>query len=352
MKFIGIAVLLFLFSPIHAQITDLLKNDSITWVAEWDADYLIDDFDATDTVLNNGLSVIKYLQKDEGKPYKPKNFFSGCLWNAVEADKIKAFSDYDLKKVIKNEAALYLDSTRRRYNNESEIDSTIYDTGFNCMPVSYQPRDVKFYRTHQIIYYNALKAQFQLRILAMAPLVKRGIDKIGQDILTPLFWFSPEMNKPNLSSDDIVWAQKLVTKNNSLDFKKAKVLKNTMTDNLANHFFQSFENQMDIPFWGVIKDDYVLEKLNSLERKKLLNPINTLLVIDPNTYEMKAPVTSQRHYYSKDINSIRFYQEWFWDDKQNKLFIHLKSAAAMIAVKTESGDFLYNNPLFYRKTDD
>jgi hypothetical protein len=352
MKFLRITFLLFFFSPIHAQIADLLKNDSITWVAEWDADYLIDDFDATDTVLNNGLSVIKYLQKDERKPYKPKNFFSGCLWDAIEADKIKVFSDYDLKKVINNEAALYLGRMRRWYNNESEIDSTIYDVGFNCMPVSYQPRDAKFYRTHQIIYYNAPKAQFRFRVLAIAPLIESYSETTKEETLEPLFWFKPEMSKPNLFSDDIVWVQKVVTKKNSLDFKKAKVLKNTMTDNLANHFFQSFENQMDIPFWGVIKDDYVLDKLNSLERRKLLNPIDTLLVIDPNTYEMKAPVTSQRHYYSKDINSIRLYQEWFWDDKQNKLFIHLKSAAAMIAVKDESGERLFDAPLFYRKTDD
>lgn len=254
--------------------------------------------------------------------------------------------------MINNEAALYLGRIRRRYNNESEIDSTIYDTGFNCMPVSYQPRDAKFYRTHQIIYYNALKAQFQLRVLAIAPLVKSYSETTKQDSFAPLFWFKPEMNKPNLSSDDIIWAQKVVTKNNSLDLKKAKVLKNSMTDSLINHFFQSFENQMDIPFWGVIKDDYVLEKLNSLERKKLLNPIDTLPVIDPDTYETKKPITTERYYDGESIKSIRFYQEWFWDDKQNKLFIHLKSAAAMIAVKDESGERLFDASLFYRKTDD
>lgn len=371
MKFIRIAVLLFLFSPIHAQIADLLKNDSITWVAEWDADYLIDDFDATDTILNNGLTVIKYLQKDERKPYKPKNFFSGCLWNAIETDKIKAFSDYDLKKVIKNEAALYLGSTRRRYNNESEIDSTIYDTGFNCMPVSYEPRDAKFYRTHQIIYYNAPKAQFQLHVLAIAPLVKLYSETTKEESLEPLFWFKPEMSKPNLSSDDIVWAQKVVTKNNSLDFNKAKILKGSTSDTIVNHFLQSFEDQIDIPFWNVVNDDsnWRFEKIDIQKRKTWLHRIDTVLIRDtsqgkeadtfsdfngghPQKPTNDKTTVEQTHYTAKEIKSLRLYQEWFWDEKQNKLFIHLKRVAPMVAVKNEYGEFFYDNPLFYRKTDD
>lgn len=368
MKFIRIAVLLFLFSPIHAQIADLLKNDSITWVAEWDADYLIDDFDATDTILNNGLSVIKYLQKDEDKFYELKSFFSGCLWDAIKTGKINVFSDYDFKKVIKNDGVFYLGRARRWFNDEPDLDPTTYQTG--CfIPFPHSPKDVKFYRTHQIIYYNAPKAQFQLHILAIAPLVKSYSETTKEESLEPLFWFKPEMSKPNLSSDDIVWAQKVVTKNNSLDFNKAKVLKGSTSDTIVNHFLQSFENQIDIPFWNLVNDDYNwrFEKIDIQKRKTWLHRIDTILIgntsqeadtfSDFNGGSSKKPkndktTVEQTHYTAKEIKSLRLYQEWLWDDKQNKLFIHLKRVAPMVAIKNEYGEFSYDNPLFYRKTDD
>lgn len=91
MKFLRITFLLFLFSPINAQIADLLKNDSITWVAEWDADYLIDDLDATDTVLNNGLSVIKYLQKMKGNLTSLKTFFLAVFGMLLKQIKSRYF---------------------------------------------------------------------------------------------------------------------------------------------------------------------------------------------------------------------------------------------------------------------
>lgn len=366
MKFIRIAVLLFLFSPIHAQIADLLKNDSITWVAEWDADYLIDDLNATDTIPNNRLSVIKYLQKDEGTFYELKSFFSGCLWDAIETGKINVFSDDNFKKVIKKEAVFYLGEERRRLNNEPEIESDIYETRFRCFIMPYYSRDVKFYRTHQIIYYNAPKAQFQLRILAIAPLVKSYSETTKEESLEPLFWFKPEMSKPNLSSDDIVWAQKVVTKNNSLDFNKAKVLKGSTADTIVNHFLQSFEDQIDIPFWNVVNDDsnWRFEKIDIQKRKTWLHRIDTILIRDTlsekdifgdfsiHSSKNAKKTIKQTDYTSKEIKSLRLYQEWFWDDKQNKLFIHLKRVAPMVAVKNEYDESFYDNPLFYRKTDD
>ena len=370
MKFIRIPVLLFFFSPIHAQIADLLKNDSITWVAEWDADYLIDDFDATDTILNNGLSVIKYLQKDELKYKYLNTFFTDGLWQAIETDKINVFSDANFKNVIKKEAVFYLGTNRRRLNNEPEIDPTIYETGCRIY-VPYYSRDVKFYRTHQIIYYNALKAQFQLRVLAIAPLVKSYSDTAKEGSLAPLFWFKPEMDRPNLSSDDIVWAQKVVTKNNSLDFNKAKILKGSTSNTIVNHFLQSFEDQIDIPFWNVVNDDsnWRFEKIDIQKRKTWLHRIDTVLIRDtsqakeadtfsdfngghPQKPTNDKTTVEQTHYTAKEIKSLRLYQEWFWDEKQNKLFIHLKRVAPMVAVKNEYGEFSYDNPLFYRQTDD
>ena len=220
------------------------------------------------------------------------------------------------------------------------------------MPVPYSSDDIRFYRTHQIISYNASKAQFQMRVLAIAPLVMMYNDSTEIRNLEPLFWFKPDMNKPNLSSDDIVWAQRIVSRNNSLVVSKAKIFKNTMSDTLLNHFMQSFENQMDIPFWGIEDSERnSLTKFDNKKRKTYLSPIDTFDTTDKKTNE-SALSSQQKWCQPQDIKSIRLYQEWFWDDRQNRLSIHLKMVAPNVAVKNEYGEYLYDLPLFFRKTDD
>ena len=275
MKFISLLILLFSFSHLQAQIDDLIKNDSITWLAEWDADYLVDDFEEADILSRNLVGVLKYLDKsDFFNQSTPKNFLASRVWAAIKADKINVFSDRDFKKKFAENRIFYGELARKELDGDFEIDSTVYETR-TCRGMwgGHTTDDVKFYRMHQIVYYNAPKAQFQMRVLAVSPVIN-SYTMQGNYELEPLFWFKPDMNKPNLSSDDIVWAQKIVSKNNSLDFTKAKVLKNTMADTLRQHFFQSLENQMDIPFYGTTEYGYSLEKLDNRQRENFLHPID------------------------------------------------------------------------------
>ena len=354
MKFIITLMLLFFYLPTQAQIEDLIKNDSITWIAEWEADYLIDNYKEVDTIENNRLSMVKYLNKNVlGGWGSPEGFFSYCLRKSVDADKTEVFLDKDFKQPVKTGGAFYGTEAKEQLRQTlgiDEIDSKVYKSG--CfIPYPYQPDDIKLYRAHQIMYYNMPKAQFQIRILAIAPLVDMYFDADETRRLAPLFWFKPEMSKPNLSSDDIVWAQYISTRGNSLIVDKSKILKNTMGDTLLNHYMQSFENQLDIPFWQIDRETDMLKKMNGLERKKSFNPTDTFSVINPKSYQVEQ-YFQQTHYTSQDIESLRFYQEWFWDDRQNKLFIYLKMVAPIIYEKNEAGEKLFNKAWFFRKTDD
>jgi hypothetical protein len=123
MTFFKITFFLFLFSPLHAQIADLMANDSITWIAEWNADYLIDDLDAEESCSNNRIYVLKYLNTKEGDSKIPKNFFSNCLWDAVQADKIKVFSDSFLTKKL----MIHLTSVSAMKAIRNEFGDWMYD---------------------------------------------------------------------------------------------------------------------------------------------------------------------------------------------------------------------------------
>jgi Gliding motility associated protein GldN len=350
MRFIYSFLILFSYSPIFAQIQDLIENDSITWIAEWEADYLIDDIDATDTITNNRIYGIKYLNEEEFGLSTLKKAFSYNLWEVVKKNKIKTFSDRDCNKLLTNETALFTGNYRAWFNKETVIDPITYET--RCIihtPLDYV--EVMFYRVRQLIYYNVSKAQFQMRVLAIAPLFNSSMnDTIDVSRLEPLFWFKPEMGKPSIHSENITWAQGLTTRENRLFFSKAKNLKNTMADTLVNHFLYSFEKRLDIPFWQ-INDDSKLEKIENQQRWKILNPVDTIASIEP-IHSKEIITITQRHYTINDFKTLRLHQEWFWDNRQNMLFINLKSTSTMVSVNDDNGNFLGFKPLFYRKTDD
>jgi hypothetical protein len=214
MKYLLSFLLLYFFTPINAQLQDLFENDSITWVAEWEADYLIDDIDASDTVLNNRFYAIKYLNQNEFDIHPLKRFFSYALWEAIEKDQVKTFSDRDCKKRLTNKAALTTGIERVWPDNETEIDPITYETRFDNI-YRHTYNDVMFYRARQVIYYNVYTAQFQLRVLAIAPLINIPInDSTNLYRFEPLFWFKPEMGKPSIHSENITWAQGFVSKEN------------------------------------------------------------------------------------------------------------------------------------------
>jgi hypothetical protein len=351
MKYLNTFLLLFIFSISQAQIQDLIENDSISWIAEWDADYLIDDFRATDTCDNNGIGIIKYLNTKGMWGFGSNQyFFAASLWNAVKNEQLKVFSDIECKKLLKNKGALYIGKARKWFNEETDIDPIIYETRTCQIYIPHKYEDVVFYRTRQIIYYNAPKAQFQMQVLAVAPLIKvNENDTSALQKLEPLFYFKPEMGKPNINSEDITWAQLLSSKANSLTFSKAKILKNTLADTVVAHLLTSFQTRLDIPFWEY--DDDSLAKIDKRQRFQILHPVDTLMPIQPIHYGNEIKVL-QRHYTTQDVKILKLYQEWYWDNRQNKLFINLKMTAPMIPVNDDADNFLYNKPLFFRKTSD
>jgi Gliding motility associated protein GldN len=344
-------LLLIFYSPTFAQIHDIIENDSITWVAEWEADYIIDDFDASDSILNNRIYPIKYLNQDEFELQSTKRFFSYLLWEAVRNNQIKTFSDKDCTKTLANEDALYTDYNRLWFNNDTFIDPIAYDTRFDS-GIHHNYQEVMQYRVRQFIYYNISKSQFQMRVLAIAPLIKGHLnDTTNLYNLEPLFWFKPEMGKVEIHSQNIIWAQGLTTKENRLFFSKAKIIKNTMSDTLVNHFLYSFEKRLDLPFWQ-INNSSKLEKIENIDRWKILNPVDTIVTDELPNFSKNDFKLVQLHYTAQDCRALRLQQEWFWDSSQNKLFIYLKTTSLLVSSTDEHGNFLGYKSLFYRKTED
>ncbi|MBL7813462.1 MAG: hypothetical protein JNL70_00555 [Saprospiraceae bacterium] len=52
-----------------------------------------------------------------------------------------------------------------------------------------------------------------------------------------------------------------------------------------------------------------------------------------------------------EIKELRLVQEWYWDNRKQKLRVRFIAVAPIKFVHNEAGEFLYRQPLFYRRTD-
>jgi hypothetical protein len=108
---------------------------------------------------------------------------------------------------------------------------------------------------------------------------------------------------------------------------------------------------LDIPFWQINNEGNLLENIDQKYRSKILNPVESITLID--SINNKETLTlKENHYKVEDFKTLRLNQEWFWDNHQKKLFIHLKTTSLLTIVNDDAGNFLYFKPLFYRKTED
>ena len=72
--------------------------------------------------------------------------------------------------------------------------------------------------------------------------------------------------------------------------------------------------------------------------------------IDPMPNTLRLQVIENR-LDKTEIKELKLIQEWFWDDSRQKLSIRFVAVAPIKFVLNEAGEFLYRQPLFYRRTD-
>jgi hypothetical protein len=323
-----------------AQIDDLLKNKDITWVAEISTDLVLDNPDSAVAKRLNWIRTLKLLPNQKVSGSDDRLEFSYIIHDAIKSDKIPFYSDSTCQKRIFAKTLTHIDTVIKCF--EPMPDGKFYFLLYNFP----KPTDFKVFRAHQIVFYNSKKAQFGLRTLAFAPLEEIR-NEAGDFIdIKPLCWIKADdiSKRPKLSSDDIIWARKLSTYK-GFDLTKAMVLKQTSSESPMIHLLNIAEKDTKKTFFS---------SESSTDMRKLpFNELGRVFFWRDTIYEIDGISSKviENHVEKSEIKNLRLIQEWFWDERKQKLRIHFVAAAPMKEITDEAGQFLYWKPLFYRRVD-
>jgi hypothetical protein len=327
-------IILFLFSfNLKAQVEAILKDPNIVWAAEFEIDFTIDKRHPLDIVHTNDIGIVKYVWQDDWEFAETENFFSNILFNHLKRDTFEVFKDKNLTKPIDS----YLSTLR--IDTNIVVDPITYETKSCRWLTPYESTEVVKYRVHQILCYNKEEARFVLKSIALAPLVAVYKDN-KLDSLRPLFWFKTDNERPDISQKSVIWAQRF---KHSIKLNEVSVLKNTLNQSPLVHQFEIFNTDEKTPFYSPI---YVT--INPMEDNIPLNVReNFISIVDTSKGNIVVHKLS-----SDSIQKLRLVEEWFWDKDSKKLLIHIVATAPLISINDEAGNFLFDKPLFYRKTKD
>jgi hypothetical protein len=332
-------LILFLFSfNLEAQVEAILKDSNIVWAAELELDFKVDKTsDSLSNKLNN-IALIKLLRREVLEDTNEDYFLSEHILATAKEGALPIFTDSNLTNHLNYMPVKSIDTI-------IPIDPPHYRNSRIISISPYRIENIKLFRARQLVYYDSSKTLWNMKTKAVAPLVK---EDDSTNIYKPLFWISVENEKPNIASDDIVWAKRLTTlSNNTLTFNKANILK--MTDNVPmQHFLKQVLKNYDIPLYESLRcsDE---DRLSTQQREALLTRNDTVVKINPATYEMSIK-TNTFKVDGKDVKKLKLVQEWYWNDNKKQLIINLITTAPLIELKDDNGNFSHDSPLFYCKT--
>ena len=326
---------------LFAQVDDLLKNKDIKWVAEITTDLILDNPDSSVEKHLNRIRTLKLLPNQKVSGSDDRFEFSYIIHNLIKTDKIPFFADSGCQKRVFIKDISNLDTICCGVSPEVYISEVCRLLSF------YQPEDFKVFRVRQIVYYNAKKVQFGLRTLAFAPLVNHYVES-DLIVLKPVCWIKAEdiEKRPKLSSNDIIWAR-VFAFYKGFDIKKAKILKQTSENMPMLHFLNAAEKDANKVFFSG-ESFFDMEKIPH-EYLNLLFQTRRDTTSDITGF--KDLLVLETPFDKTAIKNLRLVQEWFWDERKQKLRIRFVAAAPMQDVNNDAGEFMYMQPLFYRRTD-
>ncbi|MEO1518571.1 MAG: gliding motility protein GldN [Bacteroidota bacterium] len=94
------------------------------------------------------------------------------------------------------------------------------------------------------------------------------------------------------------------------------------------------------------EDDKFSFPLSMEELNGKLYRVDTVLVPDPESYELESTVVKERLFY-EDIKRFRVKEVWFFDEQTASLKVRILGIAPLKDVTDEFGNFRYEQPLFW-----
>ncbi len=348
LKLLFLLPLSILSISMSAQIADLMRHKDITWIAETYTDFVFDEDEEKKLGENvpNSVMVLKFLNKKQ-EDIDERTVINEWLSEAVENGRLTIYEDDNCTKPCTMHAVLGADTL-------IVIDPNTYVERMIVQERNIRNYNVSLFRAKQIVFYDAKKAQFGIRTIAIAPIYiyryYEGENIVGEKRV-PLLWFkAKDITKPRrLTSRNITWAKQLNFRN-GIALDSVKVLKISHEHKPIQDLLKVFETKPHIPFYKM-ETPTLLRKIDFLERQKAFTSADTIQTVDAVTNEVKFKVVYER-IQDKDLTHLKFIQNWYWDDMKKRFEIYLIATAPLRDVWNEGdGSLMYRLPLFYRKTN-
>jgi hypothetical protein len=170
---------------------------------------------------------------------------------------------------------------------------------------------------------------------------------VKQSKFTSLFWIKIDVKFPKkfkIKSFEINWATLVFSKTNSIDLNSIKTVKITEEFELENKIYQQafeFEKPIVTSYEGGVKLN--LEELNSI-----CASIDTVVILNPDTYEQEVRITENK-IKPEEISNLKLVQEWYYDKKRNRLMNQVKAICPIIKMTDKKGNLKYWKSLYFIK---
>ncbi len=328
-------------SHLHAQ-SAFLKNADIVWAAEIEQDWVVD-IPSLEMEWDSGVTTLKLLRTEENEPYWSSPYLADLVFQAAKDGHFPVFKDAQCRQQV--EAS----STFSSKDTIVTFDPSTYEEIVKVVDAEFYPSQyIKAWRLRQVLAYHQKTAQWSTTVEAIAPLIivkNSDGDSIG---LRPLFWFRPDDKKQKISSNHIVWAKKMVNRQQRSRVPTDGLHMVKIMDGFQNpmtHQFQVLAANPKIPFYRSGND----QLLTPEERISMISKTDTVVTFDPETYEEKVQVV-HNDLDAAQIRQLRLVQTWYWDERKHRLSICLNAVAPLLDVLDNDGNYRFTRPLYYRRS--
>ena len=342
--FYGSVLLVFCFQISFAQYEDLQNNPDISWIAEFSSDHIfsLDE----EAYFLEGIKLVKF-QSDPA--------------NMIDANMDNWMTDWLYQSLMKHELDCYKDSLLQHKLSRKELhniivetdtvipfDNSAYEEGYVIVSSSLNPKDIKQWRAHQIIFYNDKTENFGTRLLSIAPLVYTETE----DHLIPLLWIKMNEKFPknfDITSSKIPWSILTSSRNNHLEADEINITINTGDFDFRKKLKQqAFNTEKPIESdEGYGSNDF----LNKNDVWNVYNRKDTIVDFSPAPNYNELITVSDNSFDPDIITQYRLVQQWSFDKEKKKLVNQLKAIAPMYKVYDESNIYRFSRGLYYIRYD-
>ncbi|MBK8967072.1 MAG: hypothetical protein R3D58_04740 [Saprospiraceae bacterium] len=337
--------LVFLFSlaliarTLHAQYSDLLQNNKISWVAEYTTDYELNP--AYNTKLEteaNLLELQRLVNTQEKNGLLPDSdvnmpyYFSQKIYNGLKAAAFQCYADENLKEPLSQEQVLSRFFWKDSVSTEGFVAENEYGT-----------EAFVTFRVRQVIFYNQPKRQFCVRILALAP-IPWTTDADGYLIEhPPLLWIKlPELSKKQTRK---------LPKNANYVLQTRTQENSPMADQM-----HTIKGALDIREWATTEVQKPAHKTLTVDGFQALNPsalkalvytADTLTTLNDQGQTVIDRIVQDNAL--DNVEKIRFVQDWYFDEQHLLFWCKIVAVAPVATINAAGGLFQFDKPLFYVK---